>query len=175
MILFALHFQLWCLSALQQIAGIETGPLANELKSEIMNLVLGTLSLPINFPGTNYHRGIQVTWFSASSPDLITWLLVFHANGLFMQARRKIVSILEKLIKERVASPCSLNYMLDSLLRNDDDAKQKLNDEQIIDLVITVVYSGFETVSTTSMMAVKYLSEHPRALEELRVRNMLCF
>ncbi|XP_010939208.1 cytochrome P450 85A1-like [Elaeis guineensis] len=134
--------ELWCLSALQQIAGIETGPLANELKSEIMNLVLGTLSLPINFPGTNYHRGIQ--------------------------ARRKIVSILEKLIKERVASPCSLNYMLDSLLRNDDDAKQKLNDEQIIDLVITVVYSGFETVSTTSMMAVKYLSEHPRALEELR-------
>ncbi|KAG1366759.1 cytochrome P450 85A1-like [Cocos nucifera] len=128
--------------ALKQIAGIETGTLANELKSEIMNLVLGTLSLPINFPGTNYRRGIQ--------------------------ARRKIVTILEKLIKERVASPCSLNYMLDSLLRNDDDAKGKLNDEQIVDLVITVVYSGFETVSTTSMMAVKYLSEHPRALEELR-------
>lgn len=92
-----------------------------------------------------------------------------------MQARRKIVIILEKLIKERVASPSSLNYMLDSLLRNDDDAKGKLNHEQIIDLVITVIYSGFETVSTTSMMAVKYLSEHPRALEELRVRKMLCF
>ncbi|XP_026659290.1 cytochrome P450 85A1-like isoform X2 [Phoenix dactylifera] len=134
--------ELWCLSALKLIAGIEIGPLANELKSEIMNLVLGTLSLPIKFPGTNYRRGIQ--------------------------ARRKIVSILEKLIEERIASPSFLNYMLDSLLRNDDDAKGKLSDDQIIDLIITLVYSGFETVSTTSMMAVKYLSEHPRALEELR-------
>ncbi|XP_017697553.1 cytochrome P450 85A1-like isoform X3 [Phoenix dactylifera] len=84
------------------------------------------------------------------------------------EARRKIVSILEKLIEERIASPSFLNYMLDSLLRNDDDAKGKLSDDQIIDLIITLVYSGFETVSTTSMMAVKYLSEHPRALEELR-------
>ena len=37
------------------------------------------------------------------------------------------------------------------------------------DQIITILYSGYETVSTTSMMAVKYLHDHPRVLEELRV------
>ena len=50
------------------------------------------------------------------------------------------------------------------------------------DQIITILYSGYETVSTTSMMAVKYLHDHPRVLEELRVsekkKNLnfeLCF
>lgn len=51
----------------------------------------------------------------------------------------------------------------------DESSRYKLTDEEIIDLVITVMYSGYETVSTTSMMAVKYLHDHPKALEELRV------
>lgn len=63
--------------------------------------------------------------------------------------------------------------MLDSLLKNDDTMKVKLTDEQIIDLIIALVYSGYETVSTTSMMAVKYLYDHPRALQELRVHKVL--
>lgn len=61
--------------------------------------------------------------------------------------------------------------MLGSLLNFDDSSKVKLNDEQIIDLIIALVYSGYETVSTTSMMALKYLHDHPRVLEELRVRQ----
>ncbi|XP_010936440.1 cytochrome P450 85A1-like [Elaeis guineensis] len=134
--------ELWLLSTLEQIVGIQNDVMAQELKSEFMNLVSGTLSLPIYFPGTNYHRGFQ--------------------------ARRKIISILEKLIEEKKASPSSQNRMLDSLLRFDDDTEAKFSDEQIIDLVITMVYSGFETVSTTAMMAIKYLYEHPRALEEIR-------
>ncbi|XP_008775849.2 cytochrome P450 85A-like [Phoenix dactylifera] len=134
--------ELWLLSTLKQIVGIRDDVTTKELKSELMNLVIGTLSLPINFPGTNYHRGFQ--------------------------ARRKIVSILEKIIKERKASPSSQDDMLNSLLRGDDATETKFSDEQIIDLVITMVYSGFETVSTTTMMTIKYLYDHPRALEEIR-------
>lgn len=59
--------------------------------------------------------------------------------------------------------------MLDSLLRVDESSRFRLTDEQIIDLIITLLYSGYETVSTTSMMVVKYLHDHPRVLEELRV------
>ncbi|VAH24403.1 unnamed protein product [Triticum turgidum subsp. durum] len=63
--------------------------------------------------------------------------------------------------------------MLDALLRSGDDgAREKISDEQIIDLLIALIYSGYETMSTTSMMAVKYLSEHPRALEELRREHL---
>lgn len=50
------------LSALKQIAGIETGPMSQAFMPEFFKLVLGTLSLPINLPGTDYHRGFQVTF-----------------------------------------------------------------------------------------------------------------
>nr|XP_018680219.1 PREDICTED: cytochrome P450 85A1-like [Musa acuminata subsp. malaccensis] len=134
------------MSALKQIASIETGPVSESLKTEIFKLVLGTLSLPINIPGTNYYRGFK--------------------------ARKNLVGLLRRLIEERRISGCSYDDMLGSLLKVDDSSKVKLNDEQIIDLIIALVYSGYETVSTTSMMAVKYLHDHPRVLEELRSEHL---
>lgn len=77
--------------------------------------------------------------------------------------------MLREIIEERRASNCPKNDMLDSLLEIDENSKAKLTDEQIIDLIIALVYSGYETVSTTSMMAVKYLSDYPSVLQELRV------
>ncbi|KAI8026186.1 Cytochrome P450 85A1 [Camellia lanceoleosa] len=37
--------------------------------------------------------------------------------------------------------------------------------------MIAILYSGYETVSTTSMMAVKYLHDHSNVLQELRVKR----
>ena len=79
------------------------------------------------------------------------------------------MSMLEQMIAERRSSDHAHNDLLDALLSGNDGTREKLTDEQIIDLIITLIYSGYETMSTTSMMAVKYLSDHPRALEELRV------
>lgn len=83
--------------------------------------------------------------------------------------------MLTDMIEERRACPCPGSHqdMLDCLLQTDGDSKAKLTDDQIIDLIIALIYSGYETVSTTSMMAVKYLHDHPKALEELRVRSEL--
>jgi brassinosteroid-6-oxidase 1 len=58
--------------------------------------------------------------------------------------------------------------MLAELLGN-ENTKYNLNDEQIYDQVFTLLYSGYETVSITTMMAIKYLHDHPKALQELRV------
>ncbi|KAF7012965.1 hypothetical protein CFC21_027103 [Triticum aestivum] len=135
------------LSALNQIAGITAGPLSDALKTELYTLVLGTISLPINLLGTRYYQGLQ--------------------------ARKKLVSMLEQMIVERRSSIQAHDDMLDALLRSGDDgAREKLSDEQIIDLIITLIYSGYETMSTTSMMAVKYLSDHPRALQDLKREHL---
>lgn len=83
------------------------------------------------------------------------------------------MNILTQLIKERRASKGTQVDMLNCLLKEDQENKHKLSEEEIIDLIITLAYSGYETVSTTSMMAVKYLHDHPHVLEELRVRA--CF
>lgn len=94
---------------------------------------------------------------------------------LVLQARKSIISILSQLLEERRASNESHQDML-SCLMGRDESKHKLSDEEIIDLVITIMYSGYETVSTTSMMAVKYLHDHPKVLEELRVSaRLICF
>lgn len=84
-----------------------------------------------------------------------------------MQARKNIIKILEQLIKDRRNSDEANEDML-SILINDVE-QYKLSDEEIIDQIITILYSGYETVSTTSMMTVKYLHDHPSVLEELTV------
>lgn len=134
------------MSSLKQIASIEASPFAEALKSEIFQLVLGTLSLPINLPGTNYRRAFQ--------------------------ARKRVVGMLTELVEKRRSSPGLQQDMLDCLLQTDEGSKLKMTDEQIIDLIIALIYSGYETVSTTSMMAVKYLHDHPKALEELRNEHL---
>jgi hypothetical protein len=62
--------QMALLSALRQIAGISAGPLSDALKAELYTLVLGTFSLPINIPGTNYSKGLQVL-FAPCMPENI--------------------------------------------------------------------------------------------------------
>jgi hypothetical protein len=57
---FPSFHQMALLSALRQIAGISAGPLSDALKAELYTLVLGTFSLPISIPGTNYSKGLQV-------------------------------------------------------------------------------------------------------------------
>ncbi|XWS47499.1 hypothetical protein CRYUN_Cryun14cG0157400 [Craigia yunnanensis] len=134
------------LSSIKQIASAESSAVAQEFMPEFFKLVLGTLSLPIDLPGTNYRRGFQ--------------------------ARKNILKILGQLIKERRDSEESQKDMLGYLMRKNDSNRYKLSDDEIIDQIITILYSGYETVSTTSMMAVKYLHDHPRVLEELRQEHM---
>ncbi|XP_059670473.1 cytochrome P450 85A1-like [Cornus florida] len=134
------------LSSLKQIAGIESSTISQDFMPEFLKLVLGTLSLPIDLPGTNYRCGFQ--------------------------ARKNVVNMFRQLIEERRASKETQHDILGLLMRNYEENKYKLSDEEIIDLIITLLYSGYETVSTTSMMAVKYLHDHPRVLEELRKEHL---
>ncbi|KAG9130069.1 hypothetical protein Leryth_012826 [Lithospermum erythrorhizon] len=137
------------LSSFRQIAGNESGSVYEAFMPEFFKLVLGTLSLPINLPNTNYRRGFQ--------------------------ARQNIVTLLRNLIEERRKDSCQEKQqpdMLDLLMKGGTEGKYKLNDDEIIDLIITILYSGYETISTTSMMAVKYLHDHPKVLEELRKEHV---
>lgn len=142
-----MYIQMAFLSSLKQIAGIESSSIAQEFMPQFFNLVLGTLSLPINLPNTNYRRGLQ--------------------------ARINIVCLLRKLIEERRASKETHHDILGFLMNNEEENhRYKLTDDEMIDLIITILYSGYETVSTTSMMAVKYLHDHPKVVEELRVSTL---
>lgn len=89
-----------------------------------------------------------------------------------LKGRKNVMKFLKELVERRRQSPVTYDDMLDILLRGGDSAYM-LSDEEIYDQIIAILYSGYETVSTTSMMAVKYLHDHPEALQELRVQHFL--
>ena len=84
------------------------------------------------------------------------------------QARNNIDRLLTALMQERRGLGETFTDMLGYLMKKEDN-KYLLTDKEIRDQVVTILYSGYETVSTTSMMALKYLHDHPKALEEMRV------
>ncbi|KAJ8760646.1 hypothetical protein K2173_015313 [Erythroxylum novogranatense] len=127
--------------ALDQILGQDQSNLVKKnFKRSFDKLVAGVLSLPINIPGTIYHKGIQ--------------------------GRKEVMKFLKQLVDSRRASPKVRSDILGDLMNQ--DGKYRLTDLQIYEQVVTILYSGYETVSTTTMMALKYLYDHPRALLEIR-------
>ncbi|KAL2546617.1 Cytochrome [Forsythia ovata] len=129
------------LIALKQIAEVESSSIYEDFKVEFGKLLVGSLSLPINIPGTKYYHGLK--------------------------GRKNVMKFLKELVERRRESPVTYDDKLDLML-NGVDSSYMLSDEEIYDQIITILYSGYETVSTTSMMAVKYLHDHPEALQELR-------
>ncbi|KZV37996.1 hypothetical protein F511_23451 [Dorcoceras hygrometricum] len=125
--------------AFKQIAEAEANLVYGDFKPEFEKLLAGSLSLPIYFPGTKYYQGIH--------------------------GRKNVIKILKGIMEKRWDSKVVYDDILEYLLR---DMDAKLNHDEVIDQIITILYSGYETVSTTSMMAVKYLHDHPQALQELR-------
>ncbi|KAG2376902.1 Cytochrome P450 [Vigna angularis] len=107
-------------------------------KASFDKMALGTISLPFKIPGTQYYRGLK--------------------------AREKVLAMLRELIAKRRASSATHNDILDQLVRN-EDGKYKLNDEEIMEQITTILYSGYETVSTTTMMSIKYLCDNPDILQ----------
>lgn len=81
-----------------------------------------------------------------------------EALGLVVKERRR-----EKERGERK------NDMLGAML--DEEAGGGLSDEMIVDFLVSLLVAGYETTSTTMTLAVKFLTETPLALAQLKVLN----
>lgn len=81
-----------------------------------------------------------------------------------------MIKIIREMIENRRASLKTHDDMLSSILSN-EDPRYALNDGERDDQIIMILNSGYETISTTTMMAIKYLHDHPQALQELRVKQ----
>lgn len=55
--------------------------------------------------------------------------------------------------------------MLEALLAGDDG----FSDEEIVDFLVALLVAGYETTSTIMTLAVKFLTETPLALAQLKV------
>ena len=59
--------------------------------------------------------------------------------------------------------------MLEAFLEDEGRGGDGFSDEEIVDFLLALLVAGYETTSTTMTLAVKFLTETPLALAQLKV------
>lgn len=66
------------------------------------------------------------------------------------------------------------NDMLAALFDSDGD-EENFYDDEIVDFLVSLLVAGYDTTSTTMTLAVKYLTDTPSALAQLKVSYFRTF
>lgn len=125
--------------ALLSIFGKDENLNAEVLKRCYYTLERGYNSMPINLPGTLFHKA--------------------------MKARKELADIVARIISKRRKTMQEHNDLLGSFMSE----KAGLTDEQITDNIIGVIFAARDTTATVLTWIVKYLGENPSVLEAATV------
>ncbi|KAJ6814866.1 cytochrome P450 90D2-like [Iris pallida] len=89
----------------------------------------------------------------------------------YRQAKKRMVKVVKNIIQEkrRKSNDCTTGDVIAVLLNNSSD---QLTDDLIADNVIDLMIPGEDSVPVLMMLAVKYLSGCPLALQQLEEENM---
>ncbi|XP_020582874.1 ent-kaurenoic acid oxidase-like [Phalaenopsis equestris] len=113
------------------------------------DLNYGMRAMAINFPGFAYHRALK--------------------------ARKKLVQVLQAALDGRRAlrsrGPRKVNDMMDGLIKVEDENGRRLDDEQIIDILIMYLNAGHESSGHIIMWATTFLQENPECFEKAKAEQ----
>ncbi|PPD76991.1 hypothetical protein GOBAR_DD26091 [Gossypium barbadense] len=125
----------------KQLMSYDPGEWSESLRKEYLLVIEGFFTVPLPLFSTTYRRAIR--------------------------ARTKVAEALSLIVTERrkeYERGTKKNDMLAALLAGDD----KFSDEQIVDFLVALLVAGYETTSTIMTLAVKFLTETPLALAQLK-------
>lgn len=127
----------------EHIMSLEPGnPETEQLKKEYITFMKGVVSAPLNFPGTAYRKALQ--------------------------SRSTILKFIEEKMEERIRrSREDDDDLLGWVLKNSN-----LSKEQILDLVLSLLFAGHETSSVAIALAIYFLQGCPSAVQQLREEHM---
>ncbi|KAI3988905.1 hypothetical protein MKX01_016476 [Papaver californicum] len=138
----------------KQLMSIDPGEYSENLRKEYVLLIEGFFSVPIPFFFTTYGRAIK--------------------------SRRKVAESLLSVVKERrkenSGNSNSSNDggggkknkdMLEALLEEECG----LSDEETVDFMLALLVAGYETTSTIMTLVVKFITETPLALAQLKAEH----
>uniref|UniRef100_A0A1J3DIN8 (+)-abscisic acid 8'-hydroxylase n=2 Tax=Noccaea caerulescens TaxID=107243 RepID=A0A1J3DIN8_NOCCA len=128
--------------ALLSIFGKDEVLYREDLKRCYYILEKGYNSMPINLPGTLFHKA--------------------------MKARKELSQILARILSERRQNGSSHNDLLGSFMGD----KEELTDEQIADNIIGVIFAARDTTASVMTWILKYLAENPNVLEAVTEEQM---
>ncbi|CAN6913146.1 unnamed protein product [Brassica oleracea] len=129
--------------ALLSIFGKDEVLYREDLKRCYYILEKGYNSMPINLPGTLFHKS--------------------------MKARKELSQILARILSERRENSSSHNDLLGSFMGD----KEELTDEQIADNIIGVIFAARDTTASVMTWILKYLAENPNVLEAVTEEQMV--
>ncbi|GAB4857974.1 hypothetical protein Ancab_015878 [Ancistrocladus abbreviatus] len=121
--------------ALLSILGNDEVKYREDLKRCYYNLEKGYNSMPINLPGTLFHKS--------------------------MKARKELAQILAQIISTRKQRKHENSDLLASFMED----KEGLIDEQIADNVIGVIFAARDTTASVLTWILKFLNENPAVLQ----------
>ncbi|XP_078177382.1 cholesterol 22-monohydroxylase CYP90B52-like [Carex rostrata] len=117
-----------------------------KLRLEYITFMKGVVSAPLNFPGTAYWKALK--------------------------SRSVILKVIERKMDERLRrSYCSKGIEEDDLL-GWALKQSNFSKEQILDLLLSLLFAGHETSSMALALAIFFLEGCPRAVEELREEHL---
>jgi cytochrome P450 family 90 subfamily A polypeptide 1 len=140
----------------KQLVSIEPGPWTESLRREYVKLIDGFFSIP--FP--------------------LAYFLPFTTYGQALKARKKVAGALREVIKKRMEEKAENGGSI-----GDDEGKKEKKDmveellqaeggsfseEEMVDFCLSLLVAGYETTSVLMTLAVKFLTETPAALAELK-------
>ncbi|CAD6254902.1 unnamed protein product [Miscanthus lutarioriparius] len=141
-----------------QLVSIEPGPWTESVRREYVKLVDGFFSIPFPF----------------------AYLLPFTAYGQALKARKKVAGALREVIRKRMDEKAETGG---ASKNGEDEEKREKKDmveelleaeggsfsvEEMVDFCLSLLVAGYETTSVLMTLAVKFLTETPTALAQLK-------
>ncbi|KAM7471976.1 hypothetical protein LguiA_010159 [Lonicera macranthoides] len=128
----------------------ESEQVMDALEREYTTLNYGVRAMAINVPGFAYHKALK--------------------------ARKKLVAIFQTIVNERRERKSgnevkSKKDMMDALLDVEDENGRRLNDEEIIDLLLMYLNAGHESSGHITMWATLFLQKHPESFLKAKVEQ----
>ncbi|GKV28305.1 hypothetical protein SLEP1_g37375 [Rubroshorea leprosula] len=125
----------------KQLMSFDPGEWSESLRKEYVLVIEGFFTVPLPIFSTTYRRAIKARTKVAEALDLI----VRQRRAEYERGERR-------------------NDMLGALLAGDDN----FSDEEIVDFLVALLVAGYETTPTIMTLAVKFLTETPLALAQLK-------
>ncbi|TYJ31154.1 hypothetical protein E1A91_A06G178900v1 [Gossypium mustelinum] len=130
--------------AVKQLMSFDPGEWSESLRKQYVLVIEGFFTVPLPLFSATYRRAIK--------------------------ARREVAEALSKIVKERreeYEKGERKNDMLGALLGGEWEDDQ-LSNEQTVDFMVALLVAGYETTSTIMTLAVKFLTQTPLALAQLK-------
>ncbi|KAL3733218.1 hypothetical protein ACJRO7_022703 [Eucalyptus globulus] len=125
----------------KQLLSYDPKQSSEKLGDLFFSFVRGLMSIPLNIPGTTHYK--------------------------CMKDHKKALSIIREIVKDRLFSPETHYNDYLSRIMTDMSREKFLTEDSVVKLLFGLLFVSFDSLSTTLTLALMFLEENPKALQEI--------